>query len=109
MEVGQNYEAIAYAEVLNDAQTLKGESDKIKAIFDEIDGTINKIRDVWQSEAAEKYMARYNQLKAKLPSFYMAVNEYSQFLTRTVNAYKDADLTIGNAADSGFSGKYGKF
>ena len=97
-------EMIQYIAVLNDAQALKTESDKIKNIFDEIDGTINKIRDVWQSEAAEKYMVRYIQLKAKLPAFYMAVNEYSQFLIKAVNTYQDADTAIGNAADGGFSG-----
>ncbi len=102
MNTGQ--EAIVYAEVLNDAQTLKNESDKIKNIFDEIDVTINRIRDVWQSEAAEKYIARYQQLKAKLPAFYTAVNEYSRFLTSTVQAYQDADTAIGNSADSGLIG-----
>lgn len=94
-------EAILYAEVLNDAQTLKNESLKIQNIFEEIDVTVNKIRDVWQSEAAEKYMARYAQLKAKLPAFYIAVNDYSNFLVNAVGAYQDADLAIGNNADSG--------
>ena len=93
-------EKISYAEVLNDAQILMNSSNEMKNIFEETERIMATLDSSWQSEAASQFAAKFNQLKAKFPLFYEAVQNYSKFLTSTVETYQAADQAIANAADN---------
>lgn len=93
-------ERISYAEVLNDAQVLMTSSNEMKDIFDNTERIMNTLGNSWESEAASQFAAKFNQLKAKFPLFYEAVQNYSKFLSSTVETYQAADQAIKNSADS---------
>ena len=93
-------ERISYNEVLNDAQVLMQSSNEMKNIFDQVERIMATLNNSWQSQAANQFTAKFNQLKSKFPMFYEAVQNYSKFLTQTVETYQAADQAIGSSADS---------
>ena len=95
-------EKISYEQVNTIAQTMKNGAARMQDIINETRQKMQSVNqeDTWKSNAAGELYAKFQELSTKFEGFYTAVENYSRFLTQTVETYQAADQAIaGSASD----------
>lgn len=94
-------EQISYEQVSNSASELIKSSQNVKTILEQVDQRMQKVNteETWKSNAAEEMYNKFKALAKNFEAFYTAINTYGQFLNKTVETYKAADLAIKKKED----------
>ena len=93
-----NYSKISYEQLMSLAEQLRGASQNMESILNEVKVLFNRIggSDVWSGTAASAARASFDQLAAKFPEFYSATSKCHTHLTSVVENYKRVDASISN-------------
>ena len=95
-------EKISYEEVNQIASTIKNGAERMRQILNETSQNMQNVNqdDTWKSNAAGELYAKFKELETKFEGFYTEIENYSKFLTQTVETYQAADAAIANASSN---------
>lgn len=78
----------------NTAGTISGIQGQFNATMEEIDTQMNSLRNVWDSEAANSFYAKFTKLKSSFADYEAVIKSYTMFLNQAAEAYGDSDLAL---------------
>ena len=95
-------EKISYEQVNTIASQISQGAKRMQEILNETSQKMESVNqeDTWKSNAAGELYTKYKELSAKFENFYTAVENYSKFLTNTVETYQAADQAIQGQASN---------
>ena len=89
---------------------LKNSSSNIKSIrtgiqntLQDVEAEMKKMKNDWESEAANAFISKFLGLKDNFEAYYKVMDQYSNFLNSTAEAYGKADDSINKASNDLFS------
>lgn len=71
--------------------TIKGISENIRTLQNELDQEVHKIKPVWEGEASEAFMKQYAKITAKLKGIYETIGKYAEFLDEAATGFAEAE------------------
>lgn len=82
---------VTSTQIREKSSTLKGVSNNIKTIADEVNQEISKVKPIWEGEAAESFTKKFTALYNSLQGIYEEVAKYSDFLDQAAEGFAAAE------------------
>lgn len=91
-----DFSKLSYSQVESMANELNSSSQNMEQLLNEVKNLFNKIGtdDVWSGTAASETKAKFDELSAKFPDFYNAINDCYKYLMSVVESYKSVDQSV---------------
>jgi WXG100 family type VII secretion target len=83
--------------------SLKSINSKFKTIMGNIEKDMKSTKQVWDSEAANTFVSKFDKLKKNFETYYQVITSYSKFLEETAQSYEGADSAINSSSKNLFS------
>lgn len=81
------------------ANELKSKVQTLRENLDSVTQESNQVPNYYTGSASDEFMAKYDEMKTKFNSFYTVIEEYSNFLIKTANAYEAVEEKLKKQAD----------
>ena len=91
---------VTSTQIREKSSTLKGVSQNIKTMADEVNQEISKIKPIWEGEAAESFTKKFTSLYNSLQEIYETVGKYSEFLDAAAEGFASAENANISGAQS---------
>lgn len=82
-----------YVGTLDSAVKIQTLATEMKEILDKVKMGMGSLPDSYKSDASRAIINRFEELSAKFPGFVQEINNFSDFLRKTVETYQNADAT----------------
>lgn len=91
-----DFSKLSYNQITDIAEDLKNSASQMETLLNEIKTLFNKVGtdEVWSGTAASTTKAKFDQLSAKFPEFYTAINDCHTYLMSVVENYKSVDRGV---------------
>lgn len=73
------------------AGTLKGISNSIKTLTEEMSQEMNNLKSTWEGQVAEETVRKFEGLRDDFQERYDTINKYSEFLEKAAEAWERVD------------------
>ena len=93
-------------ELENFANMMKEKVNMARSSLEVATRVINQTAESFKGSAADTLRDKYNALQHKFNGFYEAMENYSNFLTKTANTYKETNANISKAAEEVLTSDY---
>ena len=80
---------VSFSGLNSSAETIKGLAAKIQATLDDTKQSMNRLPDAYESENSRQIQADFNALAGRFEEFTSLVEDFSKFLTNTVQGHED--------------------
>ncbi|HPU42307.1 MAG TPA: WXG100 family type VII secretion target [Acetivibrio clariflavus] len=87
----------------NTSGSLKSVNSKIKSIMENIDKDMKSTQKVWESEAANTFISKFEKLKKNFETYYQVIASYAKFLEDAAQSYEGADTNINTSSKNLFA------
>jgi WXG100 family type VII secretion target len=90
------------AQIRNTSQQMRANNDEANTVLDQITRSLAVLRksQAWQSDAAVRFFAKYDELRDRIERHKPIINRYSDHLNRAVEDYQSTDRQVGQNADA---------
>jgi WXG100 family type VII secretion target len=78
------------------SSSLKNINSRFRSVMEGIETDMRAMKQKWDSEAADTFLAKFEKFKSNLEGYYQVVESYSKFLEETAQAYSESDKSINN-------------